>query len=440
MVRRSSIWLRAGASSARYATLVLLVAAASTSWARGKIIDFKRLPQTDPGLVEFLAKSKDQPFRIAASIVLDTHLREKGREVKEAPEVDQVLDAVLGKLFENMVADTDIYTWDKDNYGPRGDVVCKNKVLVYPGRVSPTFEKQYALKVNGKRIDRGYVGQDCTLTASAAQSEEEWHQWTATKGWGLNPHAVFIGDNVARIGVTFYSPGTAAVPTPRVERPVYIGFVSRAKDTEPWKVLSVEPPVAIDYRKQESNVFPVDSSKPTEYEKKLRLANWMEAVRILNPIHENFLGQEGTFFQMAGQGNDVLDPYKDKGLIELYRKAESPLVRAAAELKLSKMGDPPDTTAFADLIGALKHPAARTEVIRGLVKAFNDRFNANAAANEADTAALALLISPDPKKPVPVRELKIVDDIARMRVTGQKFDGWLFRKFDDGWQILGPIR
>ena len=81
MVRRSSIWLRAGASSARYATLVLLVAAASTSWARGKIIDFKRLPQTDPGLVEFLAKSKDQPWRIAASMVLDTHLREKGREI-----------------------------------------------------------------------------------------------------------------------------------------------------------------------------------------------------------------------------------------------------------------------------------------------------------------------------------------------------------------------
>jgi len=28
--------------------------------------------------------------------------------------------------------------------------------------------------------------------------------------------------------------------------------------------------------------------------------------------------------------------------------------------------------------------------------------------------------------------LKIVDDLARMRVVNQKFDGWLFRKSEDG--------
>ncbi len=423
----------------RRSLLLLVLLAAGTGWARGKIIDFKRLPQTDPGLVEFLGKSKDIPFRIAATLVLDTHLREKGKEIKEAPEFDPVLEQVLGKILENMVADTDIYTWEPNNWGPRGDVVCKDKVLVFPGRVTPKFEKKYTVKVAGKRVDRGYVGQDCTLTAVAAKTEEEWHEWTSKKGWGLNPHAAFVGDNVARVGVTFYSPGNASVATPKIERPVYVGFVSRAKDTEEWKVLSVEPPVEKDYRKQECNAFPPDT-KPTDYEKKLRLANWMEAVRILNPLHENFLGSEGTVFQVAGQGNDTLDPAKDKGLLDLYRKAESPLVRAAAELKVSRMGDAPDTAVFADLISALKHPAARNEMLRELVKVLTPRFQANSPAGDDDVKALALLVSPDPKKPAEVRELKIVDDIAKMRVSGQKFDGWLFRKFEDGWQILGPIR
>lgn len=418
---------------------VLLLA--GTAFAgKGKIIDFKRLPQTDPGLIEFLAKaSKDLPFRIAGALVLDTHIREKGHEVTNAAEADPVIEAVLGQVFDNMGLPNEIYNWDPNGFAPRSDMVCKEKVLIYPGRVSPTFSRKYTVKMAGKHIDQGYVGTDCTVTAFSAKTEEEWHEWTSKKGWGVNPHAVFVGENVARAAFTFYSKGSATVATPKVERPVYVGFVVRAKDTEAWKVLSVEQPISSDARKQECNAFPLES-KPSDYEKKLRMANWMEAVRVLNPIHENFVGTEGTIFQLNGTGNDQLDPAKDKGLLEPYRIAASPLVRAAAELKLSRMGDPATPTVFGDLIATLKHPAARNELIRELVKVLAPRFNENAPANDADTKAMVELVSPDPKNPASVRELKIVDDIAKMRITGQKFDGWLFRKVDDGWQILGPIR
>jgi hypothetical protein len=268
---------------------VLAVAGAGWAAGRGKLIEFRNMPQTVPGLAKLLKTSKDQPFRTMASLSLDTMLRERGHELLETGEVDQVLGEVLKGLFTNMVADTDIYTWDKDNFGPRGDIVCKEKALVFPGRVSPSFERKYTVKVMGKRVDRGYLNQECSVLVSVAKTEDEWHQWTGSKGWGLNPHAVYVNDNVARIGVTLYSAGTTQVPTPKIERPIYVGFATREKDAAEWKLLSVEPPTSLDYRKQESNVFPADA-RTGEAEKKARLTFWMESVRMLNPARENFIG------------------------------------------------------------------------------------------------------------------------------------------------------
>ncbi len=421
----------------RLVVLSVLVVAFGAA-GRGKMIEFKNLPQSVPGLAKLLKTSKDQPFRTIGALSLDTMLRERGHELLESAEVDQVLGEVLAGVFKNMVADTDVYTWDKDSFGPRGDVVCKEKVLVYPGRVSPSFERKVTVKVMGKRVDRGYLNQDCTVTASAAKTEEEWHQWVGQTGWGIHPHAVHVSDNVARIAFTFYSAGTSQAPTPKIERPAYVGFASREKDDQPWKLLAVEPPTSLDYRKQESNVFPADS-KAGESEKKLRLSIWMEAVRVLNPARENFIGNELAIFSMANSGPDAVEG-KDKWMLEPYRKSDSPLIRAAAELKLARMGTATTPNALGELVTTVKHPAVRHELIKELLRLIGPKLDAAAEPSEEDKAALAALLSPDPKNPVKVKELKVDGAFARMRVLSQKVDGYVFRKVADAWQVLGPIR
>lgn len=425
---------------ARRLVVLVVLAVAGAGWAagRGKLIEFKNLPQTVPGLAKMLSTSKDQKFRTLGALSLDTMLRERGHELLETAEVEQVLGEVLKGLFTNMVADTDVFTWDKDLFGPRGDIVCKEKALVFPGRVSPTFERKYTVKVMGKRVDRGYLNQDCTITVSAAKTEDEWHQWTGTKGWGLSPHAVYVSDNVARIAVTLYSAGNTQVPTPKPERPIYVGFAIREKDVADWKLLSVEPPTSLDYRKQESNIFPADS-KAGEAEKKARLAFWMESVRLLNPARENFLGNEMTIFSMAAAGADAIDG-KDKWMLEPYRKSDSPLVRACAELKLSRMGTATTPAALADLITQVRHPAVRNELIKEMLRLIGPKLDAAPAPSEEDKATLVALVSPDPKNPAIVKDLKIDGDWARLRVSNQKIDGYVLKKFADGWQILGPMR
>lgn len=424
----------------RRSFVLALLAVASVAFAggRGKIIDFKNLPKTVDGLAKLLkGPSKDQPFRTVAALSLDTLLRERGHEVLETAEVDQIFGEVMKGIFTNMVADTDIYTWEKDNFGPRGDIVCKEKVLVYPGRITPTFERKYTVKVMGKRIDRGYLNQECSVTVTAAKTEDEWHQWTAQKGWGLNPHAVYADDNVARIAVALYSAGTSSVPTPKPERPIYVGFADRAKEGAEWKLLSVEPMTSLDYRKQESNVFPADA-KPGEAEKKLRVAFWMESVRVLNPTRETFIGTEATLFAMPASGPDAIDG-KDKWLLEPYRKSDSPLVRASAELKLSRMGTATTPAALAELIGKVNLPAVKAELVKELLRLIGAKLDAAPAATDEEKTALQAVVS-DPKNPIGVKELKIDGEWARLRVFGVKFDGYLLRKTNDAWAIVGQIR
>ncbi len=425
---------------ARRLILIVTLAVAGIGWAAGrsKLIEFRNLPKDAPGLVRLLKTSKDQPFRTVASLSLDTLLRERGHELLESAEVDQLLGEALTGLFNNMVADTDIFTWDRENYGPRGDIVCKEKALVYPGRVSLSFERKYTVKVQGKRVDRGYWGQECTLTVTTAKTEDEWHQWTASKGWGINPHAVFVNDNVARLALTLYSPGTSQTPTPRPERPIYVGFGVREKEDSDWKLLAVESPTSIDYRKQESNIFPPDQ-KPGEAEKKARVAFWMESVRVLNPVRENFVGTELTLFNMPSSGPDAVDN-KDKWMLEPYRKADSPLVRAAVELKLSRMGTGTTPAVLGELATQVRHPAIRNELIRELLRVVGPRLDAAPAASEEDKAAFVAVVSPDPKNPAIVKELKVDGDWARLRVSNQKIDGFVLKKFTDGWQIIGTMR
>ncbi len=424
----------------RLVVVSALVCAFAAHGGKGKMIEFRNLPQTVPGLQKLLkGPSRDQPFRTAGALMLDTLLRERGHEVLEAAEVDQMLAEVLRGVFNNMVADNDVYTWDKENFGPRGDIVCKEKVLVFPGRVTPAFEKKYTVKVQGKRVDRGYLGMECSVTVSAAKSEDEWHQWTGQKGWGINLHAVYANDDVARVALTLYSAGNSTVPTPKAERPFYVGFVDRTKEGAEWKLLSVEAPTSLDYRKQESNVFPPDQSKTSEPEKKLRVAAWMESVRVLNPSRETFIGGEAIIFAMPNSGADAIDG-KEKWLLEPYRKADSPLVRASAELKLSKLGTATTPNALADLVAKVGHPAVKNELIKELLRLIGAKLDAAPAVSEEDKVTLQTLISPDAKAPVGIKDAKIDGDWARVRVFGLKLDGYVLRKSADGWQILGPIR
>ena len=426
---------------ARVLLIALVAGSAALARGRAKVIDIKLLPQTIPGLANLLAsKSKDQQFRTLAALFLDHQLRTRGVELTSTEDVEELLGLLLDAVAANMTApDNDIYTWEKDKFGPRSDVLCKTRILIFPGRVSGSFTHKVTVKMKGKRIDRGYLNEECTLTATAAKDPAEWYEWTGSQGWGLNPFAAYTADHVARIGFAFYSPGQRGAPFPNLEKPTYVGFASHdeprdggAVDLE-WKLVAAEPITDPDNRKQACNLCQQD--KPTEMEKRLRLAIWMESVRALDPVRETFSPQDSAIFQLNGTGADALDPKKDKSLLEPYLAGEVPIVQAAAALKLSKMSNAPNPSALADALFAVKHPAAKSELIRAILPLLKT----GVAASDEEKTTLMKLAATDPYNLPQVKELLLFDDLAKMQVNRQRVAGYLFKKYPSGWQMLGSF-
>ncbi len=425
--------------------LVVLLFAATTALARGrgKIIDIKSLPQGIPGLANMLGKpSKDQQFRTLGALFLDHQLRTKGTELIASDDVDALVTLVLDGAAANMVApDNEIYTWEKDKFGPRSDVLCKEKILVFPGRVSRSYKHRVTVKMQGKRIDRGYLNEECTVTATAAKDAAEWYEWTGSQGWGINPFTAYGVENVARIGFAFYSPGQKGAAFPKLEKPTYVGFAARDEPDKDggsavpeWRLVAVEPVTAPDSRKQECNLFQ-EEPKQGEMERKLRIALWMESVRALDPVHETFSGQDSAIFQLNVGGADSLDPKKDRALLEPYLTSELPIVAAAAALKLARMSNAPNPSALADSLFAVKHPAAKTELMRAILPLLKN----GVTASDEEKATLMKLAATDPYNLPQVKELLVFDDLAKMQVNRQRVAGYLFKKFPSGWQLLGPF-
>lgn len=420
--------------------IVLAALAASTAFAasRVKFIDFRSIPRTVPGLRTLLGKEKNQDTRTAAALTLSNVMRQSGKPIL-APETDVAVTVVLDAVFDQMAAPTDIYTWEKDNFGARGDILCREKALLYPGVVSAGWEKKFTRLLKGKRIDRGYLNSDCTLTVTAAKTPEEFWAWVDTKGWGILPHTVLATDNVARVGLTLFSKGSTGI-APRAEKPVYVGFVHREKESADWTLLSAEPVTQLDVRKQESNIF-ADNQKPTDDERKERLAQWMELVKALPP-RASLTSLDQQYFLLQGTGADNITN-KEKALLEPYRKHESALVRAAAELKLSRLGVATTPEALAALAVSLdSHPAEQNEVLRELYGLVGTNFEKSGApcAPEEVSALHGVAV---PKEKAEINrpdQCRVWESWAKLTLFNSNAKGVLFKKEESGWKMLGAYR
>ena len=150
----------------RFALLVVL-AVAGSSWAagRGKMIEFKNLPQTVPGLAKLLKTSKDQPFRTVAALSLDTMLRERGHELLET--------AFLGQYCESVPAQM---RTGGDWYRGSADAIWQNLNLITdesPDLVY-VFGADHVYQMDMRQMEAFHVAKraDCTVAAIPVPIEE----------------------------------------------------------------------------------------------------------------------------------------------------------------------------------------------------------------------------------------------------------------------------
>ncbi|MBX7101178.1 MAG: hypothetical protein K1X89_25910 [Myxococcaceae bacterium] len=418
-------------------TIVLACAlAAFPALAKVKVIDFHTLPQSAAGLTALLQKEKAAPVRLAASQVLDELIRKKPVELGAA-DADQVVAAALDGVFEHMAAPTDLYTWEKDVFGPRGDVLCRENAKLSPGHVSPGFDKRFTKTLKGKRIDRGYLNSPCTLSVTAAQGLSDFHQWTA-KGWGIEVGQVLVaevdksGAQVARVGLAFVSPGSSLGP-PALERPTYVGFALRPKAGEPFALLSVEPPAVLDVRKQPCTLCSSDG-KPTDAERHLRLFSDFEHLALVNLAAKELSPADREAFTLDAAQLTA----KDKAWLEPWQTSESVVLRAAAALKGSKVGANVPPASLAELVPSLPHPWLKTRLVEELVRVLGPALDQGVAPAEADQKAMwNSAVEKALQSNNTVYDAKVAQGFARLKVSNTP--GYLFRQSASGWVLLGSL-
>ncbi len=319
--------------------LLLLVLASFAALAKGhgKMIDLRTVPKTIPNVSDALAKEKKDPNKRAAyALTLDDMLRSKPEA--DSRLYDELAGALINDVLDKMCEPTEVFATevDPDKWNPRAEVFFKTDVRVYPGRVSGEFRRKYTKKPMGKNIDRGYRGQPATFDFQVAANEPEFTRWTDAKGWGVVIHEARFDSGVARIGLTWVSGGTKDKPGGHVEHPAWVAFYKQPKPgVGSFQLLSIEPETAVDWREQPINMVPA-KTEPNELERKLHLSVWMEDVRAL-PVRLAFLGDEEKIFNLDGEGDDKLEAAQLSWL-EPYREHTSPMVRAAAELKIARLG------------------------------------------------------------------------------------------------------
>lgn len=393
---------------------VALLAAASP--ARPKLIEFKSLPQAPKAIAAALAKEKPGPMREALLSLLETRLREKGSEVSDPDQLDAIAATMFQKIFDDMAAPTEVWTWEGDD-GPRGEVLIRGHVLLLPGLTTSGFSKRYTVKPMGKRIDRGYLNTECTVEVGVAKSEADWHQWIEKKGWGAALHPVLATDDVARVVLSIFSPGTSASPAPRHERPVWVAFFKKEKGE--WQLLDFPPAAAKEQKLQEANALPADpKERLTDPQRRLVLALRMDDVKLLNPARTAFLGREASWFDLTGLTECPVDA-KTLDWLDPYRASEHPLVRAAAVLKVVSLGGAVQPAELLDAVTRVKVKAVQAAAMKALDALLEG--SAEPVGDE-DQAALAKLGGGG--------DVKVLKGVARVKV-GNTLQ--FFTKGDGGW-------
>ncbi len=366
-----------------------------------------------------LEPMKPGPARDALMLQLDTKLREKGAPLDDPEQLDALAGLMFQRILEDMAAPGEVWTWEGDD-APRGDVLIREKLLLFPGRVSSEFKKDITVTPKGKRIDRSYADTACKVTVQPAKSEPEWNGWVETKGWGAAMHEVKWMDDVARVAVTVTAPGKAGMPGPKHQRPAWIGYFKRPKKSEPWTVGLFAPTQAKEQKAAEANVSSLDAKvQATEQHKKLVLALRMEDVRMIPPTRTALTPHEANWFSLKGLTGSPVDA-KTQGWLEPYRADVSPMVRAAAVVKLLELGGKAKGGELADILVNVR----LTQVVADAQALLDAMLDAgDAALTDEQKGSLAQLAG--------AGEVRSLPDVVRVKSQGKVT---YFRKAPYGWE------
>jgi len=348
------------------------VLASSIVLARGKMItlETKSIPKNVKTLSESMPKQKDPAKRSAQALVLDDLLMAQP-EVQDPALYDQLAHNLFNDVTQRMAEPTDVFSTNSaiDSYAPRVDFLFRETVKVRPGRVPKTFSRRYALKVQGKNIDRVYRNQPVKIDFVAAATDDEFYSWTDSRGWGVIVHSAHVDaqNGVARIACTFMAPGTAENPGGRFVRPSWVGFYKQGKPgLGGFYTMGLEQVTSNDWREQPINIVP-PKTEGNDLTKKLAMHVWMEQVAAIPP-RLKFLPQEEALFELDDEGPNKFDAAQPQ-FIEQHRDDESPMARAAVELKLAEIGGnwQPDSVFL--LTKQVRHPIVRERLEAQLKKA-----------------------------------------------------------------------
>jgi hypothetical protein len=372
-----------------------------------------------------LAKEKPGPFRRQLLTALEARLREKGAVLSDTASTDVLAGLMFGKIFDELAAPTEVWSWSSEDGPPHGDVLIRKTVKVMPGVTSGAFLKTYTVSPRGKRIDRGFLNTPCTLEVSTAGSEAEWFDEVEQKsGWVASVQPVLVSENVARVAVQLLSPGRAEVPSARHERPVWIGFFQREKDGAEWTLALFEPYTALEQKLQETNALPADpKEKLVDQQKQLLLSLRMHDLSLVNPARKVLAAQELKYVQLDGLTESPVDA-KHLAWLEPWRAAPNPLQRAVAVLRLHQLGgavSPEELLGVLDTVRALAVQAEALGAIGQLVESSKE------VASAEDVAALAKN----------GEEVKTFKTVARVRGAGKPV---YYRRTAKGWAIIAPAK
>ncbi|MBL8952196.1 MAG: hypothetical protein JNK82_15545 [Myxococcaceae bacterium] len=354
--------------------LAVAFAVATPALAAGRakmiVLETKTVPKNVKTLSEQLPKQKDAAKRSAMALVLDDLLRAMP-EVTDPMLYDQLAHNLFTDITARMAEPTEVFSSSSapDSFAPRLDFFFREQVKVKPGRVPKTFSRRYSVKLQGKNVDRVYKIQQTKIDFVAAATDDEFNAWTDAKGWGVVVHSAHVDTTtgVARIACTFVSNGSPEAPGGRFVRPSWVGFYKQGKPgLGGFYTMGLEQVTSNDWREQPINIVP-PKAEPNDLTRKLAMAVWMEQVAGIAP-RLKLLPQEEALFELDPEGPNALDAAQP-AFIEAYRDAESPMVRAAVELKLATNGGQWSPDAVFLLTKQVRHPVVRARLEEQLKKA-----------------------------------------------------------------------
>jgi hypothetical protein len=382
------------------------------------MLELKSVPASPKAVLALLPKEKPGPFRRQLVSALDAKLREKGTPTDDADAIDALTTLMFERIFEDLAAPTDVWSWSGDEGLPRGDVLIRGTVKLMPGHTSTGFVKSFTVSPKGKRIDRGYLNTPCTVEVSVAKSVADWFEEVEARGkWVAALQPVVVSEGIARVAVQLLSPGKAG-ELPRHERPLWVGFFKQEKPGAPWQPGHFEPYVALEQKLQESNVLPPDpKEKLTEAHKQLVLAMRMFDLELINPARKTLSPSELKLVQLDGLTDSPVDA-KHVAWLEPWRKAEAPLVRAVALLRIAQLGGTVSGEELLFVLEAVKASAVQAEALGALNRLVEA---SKAKVSAADRTALAR--NPDD-------DVKVLKGLARVR-SGR--ESTFYKQVSTGW-------